>query len=62
MGKPTRWTIPARIVTNVEVIVEADTAKEALEKFRKRDWLESNESGGWDDYKVTKTGAVTRLP
>ncbi len=51
-----RWLIPARVAAKVFVTVEAETEREAVQKFKDNDWIEQTD---YDVIKVVKTGRPT---
>jgi hypothetical protein len=55
-----KWRIPARIVEHRGICVEAETKAEALMRFRKRDWIESDDA---DDtrYEIYKAGKIEKI-
>jgi hypothetical protein len=54
-----RWRIPARVVANVVVYIEAETKKEALRKFRAHDWEEQSDQ---DVSRISKSGPIAPDP
>jgi hypothetical protein len=57
MAETKRWLIPARIVEYRDVCVEAATKAEALQKFRRREWVPGPDPDG-TSYEVYKVGAI----
>lgn len=56
-----RWIVPARVVEYRDVVVEAETRAEAMERFRERAWVDGYDPDD-DRTEVYKAGKIREEP